>query len=101
MRPRKIVMDHQIFLNFVVNSPQSVLRITLKTLSEKYFVKNVNSRKKPHPNRLTLNNARGSHVLKNFNWRKFIKVVVFFAAARNCGCYAYLSEEDYLFCTIF
>ena len=58
------MIEHQILLNFMVNSPRSVWRNTLKTLSEKYSVKNVNPRKKPHPNRLTLSDARASHVLK-------------------------------------
>ena len=78
MRSRKIMIDHQIFFNFVVNSPRSVWRMTLNTLSEKYSVKNVSQKKKPHPNRLTLSNARASHMLKKFIQRKFIKVVVLF-----------------------
>ena len=88
MRSGKITIDHQIFMNFVGNSPRSVWRMTLNTLSEKYSVKNVDPRKKPHPNRLTLNNARASHELKKLIRRKFIKVVVLFrrreiAAVRN------------------
>ena len=91
IRSKTILMDNQIILDFRVNSSQSLWRITLNTLSVICSVKNVNPRKKPHPNRLTLSNARASHVSKNlFRW-KSIKVVVFFKAARNYDCN---SEHD-------
>ena len=78
MRSRKIMIDHQIFSNFVVNSPQSVWRIKLNAVSGTCSVKKVSQSKKPHPNRWTRTDAGAAHVLKNFNQRKFIKVVVLF-----------------------
>ena len=97
MRSRKIMIEHQILLNFMVNSPQSVWRNTLKTLSEKYSVKNVNPRKKPHPNRLTLSNARASHVLKKLIRAKIHQGCGLFEAARNCVCYANWLEDSNFF----
>ena len=52
-RLKTILIDHQIFFNFVVNSPESVWRIKLNSLSRTCSVKNVSQRKKPHPNRWT------------------------------------------------
>ena len=82
MRSRKIMIEHQILLNFMVNSPRRVWRNTLKTLSEKYSVKNVNPRKKPHPNRLTLSNARASHMLKNLFIENSSRLLSCFGAAK-------------------
>ena len=62
IRSKTILMDNQIILDFRVNSSHSLWRTTLNTLSVICSVKNVNPRKKPHPNRLTLSNARASHV---------------------------------------
>ena len=101
MRSRTIMIDHQIFFNFVVNSPQSVLRNPLKTLLEKYSVKKVSQSKKPHPNRRTLSNARASHVLKDFNQRKFIKVVVLFRRREHSAVMNTHQREIFFSCNFF
>ena len=72
IRWKMIIMDNQIIMNFMANSPQSVWRITLNTLLEICSVKNVNQRKKPHPNRLTRTNAGASHLLKKLIWTKIL-----------------------------
>ena len=100
MRSRKIMIDHQIFFNFVVDSPRSVLRITLNALLEKYSVKKVSQSKKPHPNRWTRTDAGAAHVLKNFNQRKFIMVVVLFRR-REIAAVTNTDQEIFCCCDIF
>ena len=76
-RSKTILIDHQIFFNFVVHSTESVWRIKLNALSGTCSVKKVSQSKKPHSNRWTPTDAVASHVLKKFNRQKIIKVVVF------------------------
>ena len=94
------MIDHQILLNFGVNSPRSVWGNPLKTLSEKYSVKNVNPRKKPHPNRLTLSNARASHLLKKLIWQKSLKVVAFFPRRLDMNDTSSVQSCEYYFLVV-
>ena len=77
IRSKMILIDHQIFFNFVVHSTESVWRIKLNALSGTCSVKKVSQSKKPHSNRWTPTDAIASHVLKKFIRQKIIKVVVF------------------------
>ena len=101
IRSKMILIDHQIFFNFVVNSTESVWRIKLNALSGTCSVKNVSQSKKPHPNRWTPTDAIASHVLKNFNQRKFIKVVVLFRRRKIAAVTNIDQREIFYSCNIF
>ena len=92
MRSKMILIDHQIFFNFVVNSTESVWRIKLNALSGTCSVKKVSQSKKPHSNRWTPTDAVASHVLKKFNRQKIHEV----AAVTNTD-----RREIFSSCTIF
>ena len=70
IRPNPISIDHQILMNFMVDSPRSVWRIKLNSLSGTCFVKNMSQSKKTHPNWWTPTDAIASHVLKKLNQSK-------------------------------
>ena len=78
IRSKMILIDHQIFFNFVVNSTESVWRIKLNAVSGTCSVKKMNQSKKPHPNRWTRTDAGAAHVLKKFNQAKIPKGGGFF-----------------------
>ena len=100
-RSKKVSVDLQRITNFVVNSSRSVWRIKLNSLSGICSVKNASQSKKPHPNRWTPTDAIASHVLKNFNQRKFIKVVVLFRRRKIAAVTNIDQREIFYSCNIF